>query len=48
MIDVFLLILVVVDVNVWDKDFVCYWCNVFWEVVNYFVGAIVFFYGGKL
>lgn len=47
MTDASLLILVVADVNAWDKDPARYWRNAPQEVSNYLVGAIGSFYGGK-
>jgi nitroreductase len=47
MTDASLLILVVADVNAWDKDPARYWRNAPQEVANYLVGAIGSFYGGK-
>ncbi|MBD2654014.1 MULTISPECIES: nitroreductase family protein [Synechocystis] len=47
MTDASLLILVVADVNAWDKDPARYWRNAPPEVADYLVGAISSFYGGK-
>ncbi|MBE9197304.1 nitroreductase family protein [Synechocystis sp. LEGE 06083] len=47
MTDASLLILVVADVNAWDKDPARYWRNAPPEVADYLVGAIGSFYGGK-
>ncbi|QUS61489.1 nitroreductase family protein [Synechocystis sp. PCC 7339] len=47
MTDASLLILVVADVDAWDKDPARYWRNAPPEVADYLVGAIGSFYGGK-
>ncbi|MBE9202707.1 nitroreductase family protein [Synechocystis salina LEGE 06099] len=47
MTDASLLILVVADVNAWDKDPARYWRNAPPEVADYLVAAIGSFYGGK-